>query len=398
MKKLSDKLDLLSQNMNAGAPLKIAIFGIGSVAGYLLDYLTTWSEPNVQIHVCGRSPEKVEAEINIVRVANLIRYNTTKRIVFHKVDLNDIDEIASVLEKVAPDFIVNCSRVYSGLKYGSISWKSFRAYGLWCPLSVKFIRNIMIAYKRVQCIGIVINTSYSDAVNQWIKSAGLSYPDFGSGNLNHLIPRMKLAAAAMVDGIGVNGVEVVLATSHFHDVVISKEGHTEGVDPLIHLSYQGKSLKIDLKEMYKRCAIAMPIDSKRNMMNASSNFEIICKIVNALRMRSTQIIHSPGVAGYIGGYPIRIDFRGEAMSERRVSFVEDYFSLREMEAHNRASIALDGIEDISEGTLTYTAALCEKVKKSFGVVIPKTVAFGAIEDMTELLIEKIIRPSLMKVP
>jgi hypothetical protein len=222
------------------------------------------------------------------------------------------------------------------------------------------------------------------------------YPDFGSGNLNHLIPRVKLTAAAMINGAGGSSVEVVLATSHFHDVVISREGHTEGVDPLIYLGYEGKPLKINLKEMYKRCAIPMPIDSKRNMMNASSNFEIISNIVKALRMRSTQIIHSPGVAGYIGGYPIRVDFRTETSSERRVSFVEDYFSLSEMEDHNRISIALDGIEDISKGTLTYTAALCEKVKNNFGVDICKTVPFEAIEDSSNFLIENIIQPSLKR--
>jgi len=30
---------------------------------------------------------------------------------------------------------------------------------------------------------IVINTSYSDAANPWLKSAGMRYPDFGSGIL-----------------------------------------------------------------------------------------------------------------------------------------------------------------------------------------------------------------------
>ena len=43
--------------------------------------------------------------------------------------------------------------------------------------------------------GIVINTSYSDAVIPWLQTAGEAAPDFGSGNLNHLIPRMKFAVA-----------------------------------------------------------------------------------------------------------------------------------------------------------------------------------------------------------
>lgn len=49
----------------------------------------------------------------------------------------------------------------------------------------------MKAYGKADSHAISINTSYSDAVIPWLKSAELPYFDFGSGNLNHLIPRMK---------------------------------------------------------------------------------------------------------------------------------------------------------------------------------------------------------------
>lgn len=39
--------------------------------------------------------------------------------------------------------------------------------------------------------------------------------------------------------------------------------------------YQGKKLDVDRKEIVAGCGIKMPVDAKRNMMNASSNFEII---------------------------------------------------------------------------------------------------------------------------
>ena len=394
MHKTNDKLRLLSDKISSGAPLKIMIIGLGSVGGYLLDYLNSWTESEVELHVCGRVPEKMAPDVNIMRVANIIRQNRVKPIICHPMDLNDVDGIAAVLEKVSPDFIVNSSRAYSGLKYGSISWHNVRAYGLWSPLSIKFIRNIMVAYERAGGAGIVINTSYSDAVNPWLKSAGLSCPDFGSGNLNHLIPRIKMAAAKQLGTDDVAGIEVVLATSHFHDVVISKEGHTEGVEPLISLSRAGRPLDVDLTDIYRNCALPMPVDAKRNMMNASSNFEIIAKIVNAVRTRSTCVIHSPGVAGYLGGYPVRIDFREGASSDRRISFVEDFFSLSAMQAHNRQSIALDGIENVADGVLTYTDDLLRKVKSSFDVTVDKQVPLEAIERVSQLLIDKIIAPSV----
>lgn len=387
------KLNLIGTKISSGRPLKIAILGLGSVGSYLLDYLATWPEKEIEIHVCGRSCTKLEPTVNIIQVANAIRHDCSKKIYCHAVDLDHVEAVSEFLEKVAPDFIVNTSRVYSGLKYGTISWKNLRAYGIWTPLSIKLIRNIMIAYGQSSCRGIVINTSYSDVVNPWLKSAGIPCPDFGSGNLNHLIPRIKLAISNQLNIENIGELQVALATSHFHDVVISKEGHTEGVDPLLHVSHNGKALTVDAAAVYRACAIPMPTDTMRNMMNASSNFEIIRKIISAIRENSAQIIHSPGVDGRLGGYPVKIDFGSASTPASRIGFLEDFFSLDQMEAHNRKSIALDGIEDVSTGNLVYTDALREKVKKAFGVSIPKTVPFEMIEEVANLLIDSIIMPA-----
>ena len=63
-----------------------------------------------------------------------------------------------------------------------------------------------------------------------------------------------------------------------------------------------------------------------------------------------------------------------------------------MRLHNRLSIALDGVEDVTNGLLIYTEELCDKVKKCFGVKLPKYVPFNKIEEATKLLIEDIIEP------
>ena len=286
-----------------------------------------------------------------------------------------------------PDFTVNSSRVYSGLKYGSISWKTIRAYGLWIPLSVKFIRNIMIAYQNAQSQGIIINTSYSDGTNPWLKSAGLAYPDFGSGNLNHLIPRIKLAVQKKYSLKNLEDIEVLMSTSHFHDVLISKEGKTEGIEPLIHITYQGQPLDVAMQDIYAQCTIAMPTNEKRNMMNASSNFEIIKKLVRAAKEGTREIIHSPGVDGNLGGYPVRVDF---AQSDP-LSFAEDFFSFQEMVDHNRKSLALDGIGSIDKGVMTYTSKLVTDVREKLNTVIPLSIHIEEAARVANLIIERIIK-------
>ncbi len=386
MENLNRKLIALSNKIESGEKLKVAILGLGSVGNYLLDYLNSWEYENVELYIGARNSAKALSDINISCVAATIRKGRTKSIHMRTVDLDDVDSIAAFFREIEPDFVVNSSRVYSGLKYGSISWSNIRAYGLWAPLAIRYIKNIMTAHDAVDSNAIVINTSYSDAVIPWLKSAGLRYPDFGSGNLNHLIPRIKLAVAQELQLEDMENIQVTLATSHFHDVVISKEGHTEGVEPLLSITHKGKTLNFDAAKIWPKCAISMPVDAKRNMMNASSNFEIIKKVVVAATTHKPQVIHTPGVGGLIGGYPVVVDFNQTQI----VKIDESHWSLTEMQEVNRRSIYLDGIENVCDGKLFYSDELRIKVLKAFGVEIPKMVDFSQIEETARFIIANII--------
>lgn len=386
MECLEMKLDFLRERIERPV---VMILGLGSVGTYLLDYLLGSGEC-FQVVVVGRSLEKMEKDVNIVRVGALIRgKNRSEVLIESNVDFNNVGQLEQVIKRYKPDFIVNTSRAYSGLKYGSISWNAVRAYGIWAPLAVKYIRNIMEACKLADIDAIVINTSYSDAVIPWLKSAGKPYPVFGSGNMNHLIPRIQFAAARREGIKDYWNIDVMFATAHFHDVLISKEGHTEGVRQLLRIFYQGRELLLDQDEIFKDCKIPMPTDAKRNMMNASSNFAMIHSILEAVREKKKTRFFSPGAFGEIGGYPVIAD------GEKQMAYIdESIFSMEEMRKANRESIALDGVEDVAEGTLVYTDALLEKVKKAFDVDLPKAVPYEKIDETAEMIIETIVIPQL----
>jgi hypothetical protein len=369
--------------------VKIMIIGLGSVGQYLLDYLCSMSNENIEIIVAGRSKEKMQQDVNIVRVAASIRGRLRTQIkIAENCDLDNVESIKKCLQENQPDIIVNTSRVYAGLKYGSISWKNFRAYGIWTPLSIKYIKNIMEAVEVETPAAIVINTSYSDAVIPWLKSAGKAYPDFGSGNLNHLIPRIRFAIAQKY---GINdewNINISLATGHFHDVVISKEGQNEGITQLISASYKGEKIVFNQKEILSQCVIPMPVDAKRNMMNASSNYEIISAILDAVFEDKKTRIHIPGFDGNIGGYPVWIDgLNGDI----KAYIDEENFAYEDMVLHNQESMYKDGIEKIENGNLIYTDELIEKVQRTFETRLPKSVAFGQIDETAEYIIQNIIK-------
>lgn len=387
MRSLEEKLNILKEELKT-RKARIMIIGLGSVGNYLLDYLMSAGDENMEIFVVGRFKEKMESDVNIVRVASLIRGQNRSRItVIPDVDLNYVSTIAGAISACQPDIIVNSSRAYSGLKYGSISWNNVRAYGIWSPLSMKYTKNIMEAYEQADSHAVVINTSYSDAIIPWLKTAGKAYPDLGSGNINHLIYRFKLAAGEILEIDDFWNIDITFAVSHFHDVVISKEGHTEGTDMLIDIRYQDRPLVIDVNDIVAKCGIPMPVDTKRNMMNASSNFEIIQAILAAVREGKKEKLHCPGALGEIGGYPIIFDGSGQKI---KVYICEDYFNIDAMRKKNQESIYLDGIENIANGTLVYTDELVIKIKKAFDVDMMKHISFDEIDSAAKFIIKEII--------
>ena len=186
-------------------------------------------------------------------------------------------------------------------------------------------------------------------------------------------------------------IDITFAVSHFHDVVISKEGHTEGMDMLIDLKYKGKPLPAGINEIISHCGIPMPVDAKRNMMNASSNFEIIQAILNAVRKREKVKLHCPGVFGEIGGYPVIIDGKSDDI---KAYIDEECFSIEDMRKKNRESIYFDGIENIENGVLTYTDELISKVKKAFDADLCKNVPFDQIDETADFIIHQIIEKNI----
>lgn len=392
MKNINEKLALLQGKIENNSPIVIMIIGLGSVGLYLFDYLLSLSDPQLRIVVVGRNSEKMLKDVNIVKTAATIRKQLQSKIFIEsECDLDSIQTISEILKKHQPDFIINSSRVYSGLKYGSISWSKLRAYGVWTPLSMRYAKNIMAAYELADCDAITINTSYSDAVIPWLKSAGKAFFDFGSGNLNHLIPRMKFYIADKMGIDNLNNIDVTLAVSHFHDVVISKEGHAEGENVLLDIRYQGKKCNYDMKDLLRSCMIPMPVDQKRNMMNASSNFDIIYSILDAIRNHKKIKFHSPGVQGEIGGYPYIID----GTKEKATSYFDtSVFSMEEMRQINMKSIYFDGVENVVNGSLCYTKELAGKVKDTFFVDLPLVVNFEDIDRVSQLIVAKIIMPNL----
>ena len=72
MKTINEKLEKLKNELK-NRKVRIMIIGLGSVGNYLLDYLVSMADENMEICVVGRNEEKMNSDVNIVKVASLIR-------------------------------------------------------------------------------------------------------------------------------------------------------------------------------------------------------------------------------------------------------------------------------------------------------------------------------------
>lgn len=127
MKTTNEKLNIMRSTLK-DRNARIMIIGLGSVGNYLLDYLLSAADERMDIYVVGRDEYKMQSDVNIAKIASMIRGKNRSRVsIISNVDLVDVASITNALQKFQPDIIVNSSRAYPGLKYGSISWGSIRA-------------------------------------------------------------------------------------------------------------------------------------------------------------------------------------------------------------------------------------------------------------------------------
>lgn len=98
---LEEKLKLIRKHDQEGR-IRVMIIGLGSVGNYLLSYLLSSNDENLEIIVAGRNAEKLQCDVNIARVAALIRrQNKSNVIVDGTCNLDDVDSIAALIPSIS---------------------------------------------------------------------------------------------------------------------------------------------------------------------------------------------------------------------------------------------------------------------------------------------------------
>ena len=269
-----------------------------------------------------------------------------------------------------------------------------------------------------------INTSYPDATNPWFKHATkFNMPIFGAGNINHIVARYKVAFIDLWNKshqdkqLEVSSIDVAMVASHFHDVLIGKNGTDKDTDStfkgpeiLVNISLKNGDDPMFEKELttfahknhsdiLKNCAIAFPSDKTRNMMVASSAFELIDTIIYGGSIYKElnhdnsvyRLLNVPGALGTCGGMPVLINLSGscEAMLAKPSLFGVD---LPTMLAINKNSLFQDGLDlsTIDKGIVRFVnTKKLSKLENLLDFHWPSAVSYEKVEDLASLIAQYI---------
>ena len=189
----------------------------GSMARYLLGMLakTQWAH---EIICVARNVEQAQKDINIHLIGAHI-FGIYPKITLHQCDVNNVDQLASIIAETKPDVVMNCTREVAGVKYGPTSIKHLDdAYGGWTVFALTLSYKVAVAVKLSGHPTKLINSSYSDvicpALDQMPECAKIWS---GIGNLGHVVPRIRLSASKLFE-MDPEDLDVRLVASHLHEI------------------------------------------------------------------------------------------------------------------------------------------------------------------------------------
>jgi len=327
---------------------KVLVIGLGSLGGYILEFLARSSGPTEIIASDVDEQRGLQKTNNVILgAANMGFY---PRMRFLKMDLNNIDSTSAILRSEQPDVVVNSTTLQSwwviGAQLHEDAYLRLLDAGLgpWIPMHLTLTHKLMQAVRTSSITAHVISTSFPDAVNCILSKIDLA-PTVGVGNFDLLIPRVKKAVSDKL-GIPMKNISVFMLGHHYHDVRVEEFGNTGEAPYFLRILVGDHDVTKEVNaEKMLLTAIPTPPLTGSDSQVASSAVKNTLAIVND----TGEITHAPGPQGLPGGYPVRLDSRGAEVVVPQGLTLEEAIHINEM------AQKYDGIERIEgDGSVVLT--------------------------------------------
>lgn len=355
---------------------KVMIIGLGHLGTYALEFLVR--TPGIDsIFTAGINREEGLSRTTIA-ILGAAQMGFYPHVEFFPLDLNNIDEVTSILKRVSPDVILSCVTLQSWwviLEMPSDIYKKLEVVaglGPWLPMQVTLNYKLMQAVKRAGIKTHVIVASFPDAVCPILGKVGLA-PTIGLGNIDNFIPEIRKIVGEKM-GIPMRNISVYLIASHALRSTM-KLG-MKSIPYFLKIFAEGKDVteRFDLDQLLFNAVNLMgrwQSDSKV----ASSGVKNALAILN----NTGEITHSPGPHGLPGGYPVRLSSKGAEV------VLPEGIGMEEAIRINEGGQKYDGIEKIEDdGTVICTEEAVKLMKELFGYDC-RRIGVGEMEEKAKEL-------------
>jgi len=355
----------------------ILLIGPGELGGAVLELLAR-QDGLGPIVVAGRDTGRGEARCNLARIGAMAQGHAPD-IRFLKLDLRDVGAAAETLRRVSPDVVFSAATLQAWwltdlLPGPERARLAAAGFGVWLPIHLPLTLNLMRSLREARYDGLVLTAPFPDVVNCVLGRIGFA-PTCGVGNLDEIVPKIRLLAAGRLRA-PVQEIRVVLVAHHalepaafaaapvpaadlppyFLRVYRVRGGDavTDGPIPLDRAADVTAEVGADdlLRSPYP-----LPSGPAWSFLTAGSTV----RLIRALFGDRDILLHAPGPLGLPGGYPVLAGRR-----EIRIAPI-DGLSVEEAVALNERAHRFDGIERIDpDGTVVFREESMEILRQAFG--------------------------------
>ena len=293
---------------------KIMLIGIGELGGIILEYLCRM--PNICEIVTADSNADWGFRKTNSAIEGASYMGLYPHIMFHPIDILNIEKTAELLRKVNPTIICNGTTLQSWWVVNElpaeVNAKLYRdkcALGPWSAMHLALSSKLMKAVKMAGIDTYVVNTSYPDVTNASLAKIGMA-PTIGIGNMDLSIPYFQKVASELLN-VPMSNVSVELIAHHYHAYYWCRYG--KGWDApfylRIYVGHEDVTKRLGdvrklIAELPKRAV--RPGGRHGQFVVAASAVKNIMAIYND----TGKITHAPGPRGLEGGYPVRLSRKG----------------------------------------------------------------------------------------
>ena len=338
----------------------VMIVGLGDVGSWALEYLAR-SEGVGRIITADIREEWGIMRTNSVAVG-AGQQGYSKKIEFHKCDVNDIDATAELLKTVKPDVILNVTSKLGCAAQATffppdIVKKNVRMISIIGGLQLALAAKLMKAVKKSGVTTHVVNTSYPDLANPVLWRNGLG-PLVGSGNMDSTVAEIR-RKISIVENVPIRDITVYLIAAH----PICLQGTRTGAPYFFKVMIGDKDItnRFDVDSLIsdKLFAGHPEWSSWTTLPRAAAG---AVKNIMAIINDTNLFTHAPGPNGLPGGYPIRISAKGVELALPKEISVDRAIKI------NTDCMKNEGIEEIKDdGTVIFTEEARKLAKETYGL-------------------------------